>query len=209
MILDYKLKGNELIVFAIINGYSQDGESCFSGHLARLQEWTSLSKQSIITILASLQEKGLITKFPVTINGVNRTGYRAVNVVKKVDQPKKGKVKKVDQEGQKTLPTEVKKVDHIIKDSTKEDGRMTEAALPSKDEVKAYANSIGYHTFDVDKFFAWYDSNGWVSKKTGNVIKWKITVCNWKQKDIDAGKDVSAMPTRQQPVQSKFDFEIL
>ena len=179
MILDLQLKGNELIVFAIINGYSQDGESCFSGHLARLQEWTSLSKQSIITILSSLQEKGLITKFPVTINGVNRTGYRAVKVVKKLDQPKKRKVKKLDQEGQKTLPPKVKKVDPIkdsVNDSKKTDDSVTDI---SEEEFLTAILGLG-----VSEQTA-YD---WMKVRKAKRAKCTVSAVDFVTKEIEKAK---------------------
>ena len=179
MILDLQLKGNELIVFAIINGYSQDGESCFSGHLARLQEWTSLSKQSIITILSSLQEKGLITKFPVTINGVNRTGYRAVKVVKKLDQPKKSKVKKLDQEGQKTLPPKVKKVDPIkdsVNDSKKTDDSVTDI---SEEEFLTAILGLG-----VSEQTA-YD---WMKVRKAKRAKCTVSAVDFVTKEIEKAK---------------------
>ena len=179
MILDLQLKGNELIVFAIINGYSQDGESCFSGHLARLQEWTSLSKQSIITILSSLQEKGLITKFPVTINGVNRTGYRAVKVVKKLDQPKKSKVKKLDQEGQKTLPPKVKKVDPI-KDSVN-DGKKTDDSVTDISEEEFLTAILGLGVSEQTA----YD---WMKVRKAKRAKCTVSAVDFVTKEIEKAK---------------------
>ena len=51
------LKGTELQVFAIIYGFSQDGESWFSGSLAYLEDWTSSSKPTVIKARKNLSTK--------------------------------------------------------------------------------------------------------------------------------------------------------
>lgn len=56
------LKGNELIIYAMIHGFSQDGNSyCFSS-LDYFMKWTDLSKQTVITVLKNLINKNLIVK---------------------------------------------------------------------------------------------------------------------------------------------------
>ena len=70
------LKGNELIVFAVINGFSQNGNGSFHGSLAALQEMCGISsRQTITDILKSLIEKNLIRKTEVTLNGVKNISY--------------------------------------------------------------------------------------------------------------------------------------
>ena len=81
MVNDLKLKGNELIIFALIFGFSQDAESTFHGSLRYIREWTSLSTPAIISILRSLQEKNLIEKIEKTVNGTLLCDYRAVKKV--------------------------------------------------------------------------------------------------------------------------------
>lgn len=62
MISELNLKGNELIVFAIIHNISQDGESLFYGSLDYLAKWCNGTKQGIIKNLNSLVSKGYIDK---------------------------------------------------------------------------------------------------------------------------------------------------
>lgn len=70
------LKGNELIVFAVINGFSQNGNGSYHGSLAALQEMCGIaSRHTIIDILKSLMDKGLINKTEVTLNGVKNISY--------------------------------------------------------------------------------------------------------------------------------------
>jgi DNA-binding MarR family transcriptional regulator len=75
MITRLKLKGNELLVFALIHGFSQDGESRFKGSLKYLIEWTGLDKTTVIKILKSLVEKRYINKFEYEKNKVRFCEY--------------------------------------------------------------------------------------------------------------------------------------
>ena len=75
MITRLKLKGNELLVFALIHGFSQDRESRFKGSLKYLIEWTGLDKTTVIKILKSLVEKRYIHKFEYEKNKVRFCEY--------------------------------------------------------------------------------------------------------------------------------------
>lgn len=89
------LKGNELIVFAVINGFSQNGNGSFHGSLAALQEMCGIaSRQTITDILKSLVDKGFINKTEVALNGVKNISYSVC--------PKNGQgVQKMDMDVQK------------------------------------------------------------------------------------------------------------
>lgn len=62
MVTDLKLKGNELIVFALIYGFSQNGESEFKGSLTYIQERTNLTRPTVVDVLAKLVDKSYIAK---------------------------------------------------------------------------------------------------------------------------------------------------
>lgn len=62
MVSELKLKGNELLIYAVIHGFSQDGKSDFHGGLGYLAEWTNSTKQGVIKSIKSLVEKGLVVK---------------------------------------------------------------------------------------------------------------------------------------------------
>ena len=75
MITKLKLKGNELLVFALIHGFSQDGESRFKGSLRYLIEWTGLDKSTVIKLLKQLVDKQYINKFEYKKNKVRYCEY--------------------------------------------------------------------------------------------------------------------------------------
>ena len=69
------LKGNELLIYAIIYGFSQTDNQCYEGSLTYLANWTKSTKQGVLKNLKSLIEKGLIGKEKININGVNFVKY--------------------------------------------------------------------------------------------------------------------------------------
>lgn len=84
------LKGTDLQVYAIIYGFSQDGESQFTGSLQYLCDFTGTSKPTVIKALKSLVEKDYIIKNEKTINGVTFNRYKAnLQMTKKLNSPSK------------------------------------------------------------------------------------------------------------------------
>lgn len=75
MVNDLQLKGNELIIFAIIYGFSQDSDSVFNGSLQYLASWTNSTKRGVIKNLKSLLEKDYIVKNEIVKNGVKYCNY--------------------------------------------------------------------------------------------------------------------------------------
>lgn len=79
------LKGTTLQVFAIIYGFSQDGESYFTGSLQYLSDFTNTSKPTIIKSLKELVDKNIILKTENEMNGVKFNKYKAnLQLVKKL-----------------------------------------------------------------------------------------------------------------------------
>lgn len=76
MITQLKLKGAELLSYAIIYGFSQDEQSVFSGTLGYLAEWVGVTKQSICSTLKKLVQKKLIIKIEKVVNGITLYDYK-------------------------------------------------------------------------------------------------------------------------------------
>ena len=73
------LTGRELQVYAIIYGFTQDGESEFSGSLNYIMEWLGTSSyHTALRAVKGLLDKKLIVKRQAVINGVKTNYYRAV-----------------------------------------------------------------------------------------------------------------------------------
>lgn len=72
-----ELKGTELVVFAIIYSFSQDGESEFTGSLSYMQTFANIKSQNtVMTNLKALQEKNYILKREYMKDNVRRVAYR-------------------------------------------------------------------------------------------------------------------------------------
>lgn len=80
MINELHLKGNELLVYAIIYGFSQAEDQVFEGSLQYLADWCGATKQGILKNLKSLLEKGYILKSETLVNGIMYCAYACVPI---------------------------------------------------------------------------------------------------------------------------------
>ena len=81
MITDLKLYDTELLVYAIIYGFSQTTDTDFRGSISYLETATNKSRRTIINVINSLVEKGYIYRIS-EIGKVNNYGI----VFSKIDQ---------------------------------------------------------------------------------------------------------------------------
>lgn len=75
MINELELKGNDLLVYAIIHRYSQDGIHRFYGSLKYLAEWTNSTTSGIQKNIKNLLDKGLILKNKVGESDYSKCEY--------------------------------------------------------------------------------------------------------------------------------------
>ena len=77
MISDLQLKGNELLTYALIYGFSQDGESEFKGSLKYISEFLGISKSTAQRSIEKLVDRGIVEKRVEEISGVKFNRYMA------------------------------------------------------------------------------------------------------------------------------------
>lgn len=77
MVNELGLGGNELIIYAVIYGFSQDGSSWYTGSRSYLAEWCQASKSTVSRNLERLCEAGLLEKRTRVENNVTLVDYRA------------------------------------------------------------------------------------------------------------------------------------
>lgn len=80
MVTKLGLKGNELLIYAIIYGFSQTENQTFNGSLQYLADWTNSTKQGVTKNLKALVEKGYIIKEDKYINNVKFCEYYATKL---------------------------------------------------------------------------------------------------------------------------------
>lgn len=83
------LKGYELLAYALIFGFCQDGESTFKGSLSYVAEWLGCSKPTAISTLKNLVSKGLLERIEEPINGILFVRYRVLTTSKEILLPSK------------------------------------------------------------------------------------------------------------------------
>ena len=72
------LKGNELLVYALIHGFSQEEQGCFFGSLDYISRMCGCTRPTAIDTLRKLRERGLIYKRELIENNVKLCQYTAL-----------------------------------------------------------------------------------------------------------------------------------
>lgn len=181
------LKGNELLVFAFINGYSQEGQGCYYGSLAHLQEVCGIaSRQTAIAVLKSLCEKGYIIKteqlYPVKMVSYS-VCPKIGQVVQKLDMgcPKNGHNNKEININNNSL---YKGSSHFQK--------------PTLEDIRAYCISRA-NNVDPEQFFNFYESKGWKVGRTP-MKDWRASVRTWEKREKE-------IPQRKRETRQESVFE--
>ena len=75
MVNKLKLKGNDLLIYALVYGFSQNLEGKFSGSLKYIEDAIGISRPTVLRSLNLLVEKGLIYKTDLIIHKVKYCEY--------------------------------------------------------------------------------------------------------------------------------------
>ena len=78
MVSELGLKGNALLIYAIIYGFSQNEDNSYKGSRQYLADWVNSTVQGVSKCLKKLVEDGMIIKKENMINGVKFCEYTAV-----------------------------------------------------------------------------------------------------------------------------------
>lgn len=85
MVTELKLKGNALMLYAIIYGFSQTTNTAFTGSVDYLCEWLGgVSRPTVINTLDNLVKQGLLTKSSTTKGALIYNSYTALRPSKKI-----------------------------------------------------------------------------------------------------------------------------
>ena len=192
MLTELKLKGNELIIYACIYGFSQAENQTFSGSLQYLADWTNSTKQGVMKNLKALEEKGYIGKKVYYINGVKFCSYYATKFNTPLNNVDEGIQQSLTGGMQQSLPNNIDlDIDsNNINNSDREEPKRKRFVPPTLEEIKAYCverkNGV-----DAQRFFDYYTSNGWLVGK--NKMKdWKAAVRTWERNGFSSKKSVGA-----------------
>ena len=195
MINQFHLSGNELLVYAIIYGFSQQKDQKYNGTIQYLADATCSTKMTVNRSLNSLIEKGLIIKSQKEFNNIIFNEYKAnlQNVI--------GSNKMLWGEQQNvTLARELindkheyiheERNNNISNDILIKKETNSRFVPPTLDEVRAYCNERN-NLVDPEAFIAFYQSNGWKVGK--NPMKnWKSAIITWEKNDKHKSSSMSS-----------------
>ena len=166
-------EGKEADVFAVINGFSQEGQGCFYGSLSLLSQFCGIkSKTTTQKILKSLMAKGAIVKGEDLHNGVKFCTY-------KVNKNWYG-ISKIDMGGISETDTNNKENKNINIDPLSNRGSIR-FQKPSLEDVREYCISRG-NRVDPEQFFNFYESKGWIIGKSP-MKDWRAAVRTWEKRE--------------------------
>jgi hypothetical protein len=171
--LDLPLSLAETVIYAVIYGFSQDGESKFTGSLAYLAKKSKVSKDTVKRSLAKLVEDGLIIKTPIHKNGVLFNEYG----VSKMHLPHAN-----CEGGECKMHPNNKEDNNIVLSNDKSLSKTNKRFVPpTYKEVFDYCFERN-NNVDAQAFVDFYTSNGW---KVGNnpMKDWKAAVRTWEKRD--------------------------
>jgi len=188
--MDLGLRGTDLSVFAILNGFSQQGNGCFYGsrrELARRCGVTSLN--TIDNALRTLINRGLVERFPLNVKGEDRIAYAVIsdhvidtqNLINRESTP----TQKMSTPYSKNEQGGCSNNEHRKKSNNNKEKTFIP---PTPQEVAAYAKEVGYK--DPEGFAAYYvtyqNAAGWVTGKDNTPINnWKLNVLAWRNNHKD------------------------
>lgn len=179
MIRSLKLKGNELLVYAVVYGFSKEDQGSWWGSLKYMSELTGASRRSVIAVLKSLTEKGLIKKHETfsrsgKMIGVEYTINTGANSAPPVQNTVNPSANSAPPPSANSAPNSIT-LDNI-------DNKIGRFTQPSFDDLKEYffekTQNVELSIGEAEKFQDHYTSNGWKVGKN-HMKDWKAAVRNW------------------------------
>lgn len=151
------LNGNDLLAYALIYGYSQDGQGAYFGSLAHTAEALNISRRTASDVLNRLVERGVIMRKHVELNGLMRCMYKAV----------------VPDEARPAAPEPPTR-------PKPERQPRPRFEKPTRQEVEDYCAQRGSN-IDAQRFYDYYEANGWVQGRGRPLKDWRAAVRTWEK----------------------------
>ncbi len=203
MVKELGLTGFDLVLFAIINQFSQSKAGIYKGGVSYLCDWTGMTKPSVRKHLKKLEEAGLIKAERGTVNNVQFCHYTTEGVGKKLTQGRKeinpgGGLENNPGVGKNLTPdTYIGKQDKEVKGKV---GAKRIVKHPSIQEVADFVRDE-LHFADPEGFAQDYvtynNDRDWIVENTGKpILNWKNHIrnnCKWA-KDKVYTQSASSVP---------------
>lgn len=183
MVEELGLKGSELVAYALIYGFSQDGESWFTGSAQYVADWCGIARRNAINVLQRLTEKGLVEKV--------RTGQGcAYRACRNITGDKTSLVMKHHRTGDETSPVTGDetspnnigdKNSNNARERRRKLGEFGHVLLSDGDAARLDEQFPGFWRDYVTKVDEYCEQSG---KRYRN---YRLTISKWIRKDQQAG----------------------
>jgi len=164
----------EVIILAVIYGFSQDGESSFTGSQNYLAWKAKCSRRKVTLALPKLVEMGFVKKEDVSIQGIKLCRYR-------VCIPFTGYAP--DAQGGCECGAHNNLYRENIDNNNNNYKGGSRFQKPTLEEVAEYCR-VRNNGIDPEAFYAYYESKGWIVGKSP-MKDWKAAIITWEKKEKD------------------------
>lgn len=199
MVNELHLSGNALIIYAVIYGFSQDGDSWFTGSRSYLAAWCQASKSTVSRNLEALCADGLIERREHVTAGVLLVDYRAVRGTQNAQgctQNEQGGVPKMGRGGVPKMSTHTIEADTLDPKPSREHreprhkyGEYQNVLLSDSDIEKLKAEFPTEWEERIERLSYYMESKGVTYKNH------LATIRNWARKDKEKRGAVSRETT--------------
>lgn len=172
----------ETIILAVIYGFSQDGDSTFTGSQSYLAMKAKCSRRKVTMVLPKLVEMGLVIKIDRDVRGVHLCEYKVSPMFTGCASHSQG--------GDAPHAHNNIEKENIDNNSLYK-GSSTKFQKPTLAEIREYCISRG-NKVDPEQFFDFYESKGWM---VGNsrMKDWRAAVRTWEKRENET-------PRRRSPI---------
>lgn len=183
MVEELGLKESELVAYALIYGFSQDGESWFTGSAQYVADWCGIDRRNALGVLRRLTDKGLVEKV--------RTGQGcAYRACRNITGDKTSPVMKHHRTGDETSPvtgdeTSPNNIGDITSNNARERrhrlGEFGHVLLSDEDARKLDEQFPGFWRDYITKVDEYCEQSG---KRYRN---YRLTISKWVRNDQRTG----------------------
>lgn len=189
--LSLELDVYETIILAVIYGFSQDGESTFTGSWNYLSAKAKCSRRKVANALVSLTEKGLVKKIDRDIKGIHLCEYYCTICTGSARDARGGAY---------DAPNNI---DNTIDINIEREYKKEKFSKPTLEELTTYCTERA-NGIDPEEFFAFYESKGWMIGKS-KMKDWKATIRTW---EIQRKKNVTRTASQPQRKESVYEHNL-
>lgn len=186
MLTDLHLKGNELLIYACIYGFSQLDGQVFSGSWQYLADWTNSTKRGVANCLKSLVDKGYLEKADKVVNGVKFCEYRVTNFTRVMNKVHGGSEKSSLGGDEQSSPNKLD-IDNL------KNKKVYKFVAPTLEDIQAYC-AERRNDVDPKKFFDYYSAADWKDSKGNPVKNWKQKIIRWESGDNGKSRSSNFKP---------------